>query len=240
MSQFDFGTIDPATKSGTQLASDLNAWRDALHSGHKGSAAPSYAASGTLWIDDSANPSWTLKLYDGTDWIDLGTLDTTSNVFSPTIAADSIGTTEIAAGAVTSTEIATDAVTSTEIATDAVTSTEIATDAVTNPKLGAGAVSGAKIAFGSDAQGDITYHNGSIWTRLGAGTSGQVLQTQGAGANPHGWITLAGSYSRRKPHRHLHRSTSRPTSTRPLIPMPSSCPEFGRQRMPWGFGSACR
>jgi hypothetical protein len=36
----------------------------------------------------------------------------------------------------------------------------------------------------SQAQGDITYYNGSIWTRLPAGTSGQVLRTQGSGADP--------------------------------------------------------
>lgn len=37
---------------------------------------------------------------------------------------------------------------------------------------------------GSSAQGDILYRNGSDWTRLAAGISGQVLKTQGAGANP--------------------------------------------------------
>lgn len=33
-------------------------------------------------------------------------------------------------------------------------------------------------------QGDVIYHNGTAWTRLAAGTSGQFLKTQGAGANP--------------------------------------------------------
>jgi hypothetical protein len=37
---------------------------------------------------------------------------------------------------------------------------------------------------GSAAQGDILYRGASAWTRLGAGTAGQVLQTQGASANP--------------------------------------------------------
>jgi hypothetical protein len=37
---------------------------------------------------------------------------------------------------------------------------------------------------GSAAQGDILYRGASAWTRLGAGTSGHFLQTQGAGANP--------------------------------------------------------
>jgi hypothetical protein len=36
----------------------------------------------------------------------------------------------------------------------------------------------------STAQGDIYYNNGGAIARLGAGTSGQVLKTQGAGANP--------------------------------------------------------
>ena len=45
---------------------------------------------------------------------------------------------------------------------------------------------------GSAAQGDILYRGASTWTRLGAGTSGQFLQTQGAGANPQ-WSSPAGS-----------------------------------------------
>lgn len=38
--------------------------------------------------------------------------------------------------------------------------------------------------IGSAAQGDILYRGASAWARLGAGTSGQFLKTQGAGANP--------------------------------------------------------
>lgn len=34
------------------------------------------------------------------------------------------------------------------------------------------------------AQGDVLYYNGTAWVRLGAGTSGQFLKTNGAGANP--------------------------------------------------------
>jgi len=33
-------------------------------------------------------------------------------------------------------------------------------------------------------QGDILYHDGTSWAKLGAGTSGYLLKTQGAGANP--------------------------------------------------------
>ena len=45
--------------------------------------------------------------------------------------------------------------------------------------------------IGSAAQGDILYRGSSGWARLGAGTSGQYLKTQGAGANPV-WATVAG------------------------------------------------
>lgn len=45
-------------------------------------------------------------------------------------------------------------------------------------------INGAMIALGSDAQGDIMYYNGVDWVRLPAGTSGNVLTTQGINANP--------------------------------------------------------
>lgn len=45
--------------------------------------------------------------------------------------------------------------------------------------------------IGSAAQGDILYRGASAWARLGAGTNGQFLQTQGAAANPQ-WATADG------------------------------------------------
>ncbi|MBP02902.1 MAG: hypothetical protein CMM25_08850 [Rhodospirillaceae bacterium] len=63
MSQSDYGTIDPATKSGTALASDLNSARDAWNSTHKGSSEPSYVRLGQLWIDDASDPNWELKMH---------------------------------------------------------------------------------------------------------------------------------------------------------------------------------
>ncbi len=45
-------------------------------------------------------------------------------------------------------------------------------------------IDGTDIALGSDAQGDIMYYDGTDWARLGVGTSGQFLKTQGAAANP--------------------------------------------------------
>lgn len=45
--------------------------------------------------------------------------------------------------------------------------------------------------IGSAAQGDILYRGASAWERLGAGTNGQFLQTQGAAANPQ-WASTGG------------------------------------------------
>ena len=42
-------------------------------------------------------------------------------------------------------------------------------------------------------QGDIVYRDGSGLQRLGAGTSGQVLQTGGSGANP-SWVDASGGH----------------------------------------------
>jgi hypothetical protein len=46
----------------------------------------------------------------------------------------------------------------------------------------------------SGVQGDIIYRNATQWARLGAGSSGQLLQSGGAGANP-AWATPSGSGS---------------------------------------------
>lgn len=48
----------------------------------------------------------------------------------------------------------------------------------------------AALSIASQAQGDILYaSSATVWARLGAGTSGQFLQTQGASANPQ-WATV--------------------------------------------------
>ncbi len=47
---------------------------------------------------------------------------------------------------------------------------------------------------GSAAQGDILYRGSSGWNRLAAGTSGQVLQTNGSSADP-SWVTPSSGFS---------------------------------------------
>ncbi len=81
MTQFDFGTLETSDTL-PQILSDLNSYRDAVNSTNKGGTEPSYKVAGMLWVDDAAAPTLSLKLYDGTDFIAIGTFDTTLNTFS--------------------------------------------------------------------------------------------------------------------------------------------------------------
>lgn len=92
MAQYDFGTIDPNTKSGTALATDLNSWRSALHSTHSGATAPSYVVPAMLWAD-TTSANYELKMYDGAQWITVATIDATSN--TARVAVDSAETSYI-------------------------------------------------------------------------------------------------------------------------------------------------
>lgn len=65
MSQSDFGVINPNTKSGTQLAVDLNGFRDAVNSGHSGSTRPAYLPAGGHWVRIVSSIKWDLVFYDG-------------------------------------------------------------------------------------------------------------------------------------------------------------------------------
>jgi hypothetical protein len=79
MAQYDFGTIDPNTKSGTALATDLNSYRNAVNSMHSGSSAPSYITAGMMWVD-TTSANYEVKLYDGAQSITVAVIDATNNV----------------------------------------------------------------------------------------------------------------------------------------------------------------
>lgn len=82
MSQFDFGNLESPLSGSNFINSNLEPWRDALHTLHKGPSTPSYAVAGMMWINDSGSP-WILNIFDGTDNISVGTVDPTTNVFTP-------------------------------------------------------------------------------------------------------------------------------------------------------------
>ena len=86
MSQHD-GTISNA--SGATVRADIQAAIQAALSTSKGPSAPTTPYAGQLWIDDNtpSATTWTIFSYDGADWISLGTINTTTNVFTATVAA---------------------------------------------------------------------------------------------------------------------------------------------------------
>jgi len=79
MTQFDYGTINPSTKSGTTLASDLNSFRNALNTSHAGTSQPSYVQTGMVWADNTA-ANLIFKVYDGTDDVPVYVVDASNNV----------------------------------------------------------------------------------------------------------------------------------------------------------------
>lgn len=69
-------------QSGLDYRQQDNDGKQALLNHHKASTAPSYKEAGVLWLDDSSTP-WILKIYDGTDWIVLGEVNSSTNTFNP-------------------------------------------------------------------------------------------------------------------------------------------------------------
>lgn len=85
MSQHD-GTI--ANGDGATVRTDIQSAIQALLSTSSGNSRPSTVYSGQMWIDTNTPSAtvWTLYVYDGTDDISLGTINTTSNTFTPSNA----------------------------------------------------------------------------------------------------------------------------------------------------------
>ena len=85
MSQADPGAFVD-TEGGTAHVSRHNSVAAASLSSHAGTSRPSYAVDGTIWLDTNT-PSAAinaLNIYDGTDDILIGNVNTTSNVFGVT------------------------------------------------------------------------------------------------------------------------------------------------------------
>lgn len=81
MAQYNFGNLESPLSGTTFFNTHLEPWRDALHSSHIGDSRPTYAIAGMQWIDNTSNP-WIVNVFDGTDDIPVGTIDTTTNIFT--------------------------------------------------------------------------------------------------------------------------------------------------------------
>lgn len=109
-------------------------------------------------------------------------------------------TTTIANNAVTNAKMADNSVDTAELVDGSVTAAKLATIAdgtvLSNVSGGVATPSAntlTQVLDGttSNTQGSILYRGASAWSALGPGTSGQVLSTNGAGANP-SWVTGGG------------------------------------------------
>jgi len=86
--------VSLANQGFSAFRTELNNILGALNTCHIGSSAPSSIAAGTIWVDTSGGATaYILKFYDGSDHINLGTINTTANTVDWT---DSSVTTELA------------------------------------------------------------------------------------------------------------------------------------------------
>ena len=74
MAQVSQITLDNVTFA--QFRTDLNESLNALNSQHIGSSRPASAIAGTIWLDSSVANTIAMKLYDGTDDLELFSINT--------------------------------------------------------------------------------------------------------------------------------------------------------------------
>lgn len=81
--------------TGEQLMDDYLAKEQQNNlSSNSGNQRPSYAVAGTKWLDTSATP-WLWKMYDGTNDVTLGTVDSSTHLFTPAGLTDVVDYTNI-------------------------------------------------------------------------------------------------------------------------------------------------
>ncbi|MBF8728843.1 hypothetical protein IRZ59_00130 [Pseudomonas guariconensis] len=100
MSQFDWGVIDPNSKSGPQLALDLNNFRDALNTLHRGQSRPAYAQPGMTWVKEVSAERWDLMIFDGSEDLVLRSLNPTTSQILPFATSEIAGLDEALAAMV--------------------------------------------------------------------------------------------------------------------------------------------
>nr|BAR31975.1 hypothetical protein [uncultured Mediterranean phage uvMED] len=61
---------------------NLNNTINALNSNHIGNSAPSTAVAGTIWIDNGTSNTLKIKISDGSDNLELFTINTSTNAIT--------------------------------------------------------------------------------------------------------------------------------------------------------------
>ena len=80
MSQVSDTTL--ANQAFGTFRSELNGILGALNSAHIGSSAPSSAVAGTIWVDNSGTNTLSIKINDGTDNLELFSVNTSTNAIT--------------------------------------------------------------------------------------------------------------------------------------------------------------
>jgi hypothetical protein len=83
----------------TLFRANLNDALAALASCQSGTSRPTGIPAGGLWVNTTTATAWVVNLFDGTDDIAMGTVNTTTNVFTPSIANNSLLPSKLALGA---------------------------------------------------------------------------------------------------------------------------------------------
>ena len=72
--------VSLANQGFSAFRTELNNILGALNTSHIGSSAPASLSAGSIWVDTSGGATaYVLKFYDGSDHIQLGTINTTAN-----------------------------------------------------------------------------------------------------------------------------------------------------------------
>ena len=80
MTQVSQITLD--NQAFSTFRSNLNNSMNALNSQHIGSSRPASAVAGTIWLDNSVANTIAMRLYDGTDDLELFSINTLTNAIT--------------------------------------------------------------------------------------------------------------------------------------------------------------
>jgi hypothetical protein len=75
-----------ANQGFASFRTELNNILGALNTMHIGSSAPSSVATGTMWVDNGTSGTLKVRINDGSDNIELFSINTTSNAISSTMS----------------------------------------------------------------------------------------------------------------------------------------------------------
>ena len=75
-----------ANQGFASFRTELNNILGALNTMHVGSSAPASVATGTMWVDNGTSGTLKVKINDGSDNIELFSINTTSNAISSTMS----------------------------------------------------------------------------------------------------------------------------------------------------------